>query len=135
MKTRNLLKTVCVILLVGVLAVSSLVGCSKPGEEEKDSAIKVENITTNGMTLSLFSETTVSNEEVYIEKGATAYVTPADAYDTSLIWSFKWENEGETEDINEYVLVNRTEQLSDGGENCYFRVYKPFANKNIILTV
>ncbi len=137
MKTRNLLKTLCVALLVGVITASSLVGCFKP-EEKEESAIKVENVTSNGMSISFFSETVVeTGEEVYIEKAVIGVITPPDAHNTGMTWLLKWENEEETANIDEYAKIISATPYDDyrGQERCLFRVYKPFAGKNIILTV
>lgn len=138
MKKKNLLKIMCSVLLVGVLAFSSLFGCSTPKEE---GSLEIEQIKSNGITLqSGFSTVVTEGENKYLEQTVTGFAEPSTAYNYGLEWAIKWEDADETEDVNDYVTITiETFEPDDINytyrDLCTIRCYKAFPDKNIVLTV
>lgn len=129
MKTKRAFKTICAVMLMAVLCVTSLFGCvtaqTEPG------TLQVKTNKAHGITLSALSETVVTEMDApYIEKIVTAEVVPANAYYQDLEWSIDWISET-TENIENYITVT----VSEDTHTATLRCYKAFASLQALLTV
>ncbi|MBR3803917.1 MAG: hypothetical protein IKJ14_01030 [Clostridia bacterium] len=114
------------------LGLTSSLGCSKTPETLQEDNFVVGSITENGLGLKMLtSETVVTETDKYLEKTLQVTVNGsiANAKPIDLEWYVTWYNSAATEDIDDYLKIETSEENTV----CAVRLYQPLNDVAVIV--